>query len=60
MMNLCEFAEDYNGAPLTEEEFATLAAQVEDCDELANAGKAYVEARMVFFSTLGKFDIEMG
>lgn len=59
-MNLCEFAEDFNGAPLTEEEFAAIAAEVEDCPELANAGLAYVQARMVFFSTLAKFDIEIG
>jgi hypothetical protein len=60
MMNLCEFAEDYSGAPLTEDEFASAAAEVEDCPELAKAGLAYVQARMVFLSTLAKFDIEMG
>lgn len=59
-MNLCEFAEDYNGAPLSEDEFAYYASQVEDCEELARAGKALVEARMVFLSTLAKFDIEIG
>jgi hypothetical protein len=59
-MNLCEFAEDYDGAPLSEDEFAIAASMVEDCDEIARAGKALVEARMVFLSTLAKFDIEIG
>lgn len=59
-MNLAEFCEDYDGAPITEEEFAAGAALVEDAPDLAAAGQAYIDARHVFFSTLSKYDVEMG
>lgn len=59
-MDFCEFAEDYNGAPLGLDEFAFVAARVEDQPKLSASAKLCLLAMSEFEATLAEFGIKMG
>jgi len=55
-----EFKETYNWAPYPIEEFAEGAQGVTDNTELADAGRAFVLAKMQFEQALKDAGIEIG
>lgn len=59
-MNLKEYTELYDGAPLSSEEFAEGATELTDAPELQEAGRAYLEALAAFHEVLEQHGVFFG
>lgn len=59
-MLLTEYVEDYNGAPISLEEFAYGASQVRDNVRLSSAALAYLDAQKKFEEALRTVGVEQG
>lgn len=59
-MTLDEYIDDYNQAPYDLTEFADGAKKIEDCPELADAAKAFLDAQRRFQDLLDAYDVEIG
>jgi len=59
-MHLKDFRDEYSGAPLTLDEFAEAAAQVENAPELREAAKGYLDAIERFERQLHVYNVEIG
>ena len=59
-MKFVNFRENYDGAPISLEEFAFGAEQVDDNKRLSNAAKRYIEAQDEFELMLDEVGIEVG
>jgi len=59
-MTLEDYRKQYNGAPYNLYTYADLAIEIDDCEVLANAAKAYLEASAQFEVALTFEAIEVG
>lgn len=60
VMTLDKYQREYNGAPLSIEDFADGAARVTDDRDLATAAQDFLDAKSNFEYQLRKHDVEVG
>jgi hypothetical protein len=59
-MTLDDFIDQFSGAPYELSEFASAAEDIEDCEELAQAAKAFLDAQQRFQDLLEAYDVQLG
>lgn len=59
-MNLQDFIDQYDGAPLDFDDFAEGAVDVTDCESLSHAAETYMLAKIAFMAELGYAGVSIG
>ena len=59
-MKLNDFIEQFNQAPIEEEEFAQKILEIENCPDLLNAANYYLASLGKFRDVLADYELEIG